>query len=152
MHLTIKSFSQDLIELKFNKALAKARELYNYISDLFNRGILVPEIRDAFEVVVRLLNPIMPHTTEEIWYKLGNTCILSKTQWPSYDEDYIFQENIMLSIQINGKFKNTLQVLAETPETEIKDLALKAMQKDLQNKIIKKIFIIQNRTINLVVV
>jgi len=151
MHLTIKTFTEDLADLKFNKAIARVRELYNYISELFYKNILVPEIINAFEIVIRLINPITPHVTEEIWQKLGKTSMLTKTAWPEYDETYLLQDQVTLSVQMNGKLKGTIQIAVGSSEDIIKEEALKLVQKDLITKSLKKAIIVPNRTVNLVV-
>jgi leucyl-tRNA synthetase len=150
-HLTIKLVTEDICQFKFNKAIARIRELSNYIGELLAKQIIIPEVKDAFEIVIRLINPFVPHITEEIWQKLGYTTMLAETQWPKYEEKYLNQENVTMSIQINGKFKMTQQFDIDTPEEVIKNTVLAALEKNLDGKTIKKIIIVPHKTVNVVV-
>jgi leucyl-tRNA synthetase len=151
-HLTIKLVTADITEFKFNKAIARIRELFNHINELVSKGIYIPQIKDSFEIVVRLVNPFIPHVTEEIWHKLGNRAMLSENVWPTYEEKYLVQSEATVSIQINGKFKTTCQFGLDASEEEVRNTSLQLVAKSLEGKTVKKVIIIPNKTVNIVAI
>jgi leucyl-tRNA synthetase len=151
MHSTIKEVTQDIKEFKFNKAIAKIRQLYNHIYDLLNKNILIMELYEAFIVVIKLINPFIPHITEEIWHNLGYKDLLALEAWPNFDEKYLEQDKITMSIQLNGKFKTTHDFSPLAGQDEIKEVVLKLLASNIATKPIKKIIIIPQKTVNIVI-
>jgi leucyl-tRNA synthetase len=149
-HMTIKMVTCDISEFKFNKAIARIRELFNHMGDLYQRQIKIQQLQSSFEIVIKLLAPFIPHVAEEIWsaQKQG---LLANQSWPSFDEQYLQQEEITLSLQINGKFKMTCTVVIDFAQEQIQDLALQLLANAIDGREVKKVIVVPNKTVNIVV-
>jgi len=106
-HKTIKKVSSDIEDLKFNTAIAALMTLLNQIDDEGKMTL------DELSIFVRLLCPIAPHLSEEIWEKLGNDNFCSVAEWPQYDEAKTVDAEIEVAVQVNGKLKGTVKIPAE---------------------------------------
>lgn len=150
-HLAVKEVTQDIKEFKFNKAIARIRQLYNHVCDLLNRGIFIQELPDAFAIIIKLINPFIPHVTEEIWHNLGHDGLLAEASWPVFDQKYLEQDKVTMSIQLNGKFKVTHDFNISALDDEIKAVALELLEKSIATSLVKKIIIVPKKTVNVVI-
>ncbi|MHA1536463.1 MAG: leucine--tRNA ligase [Alphaproteobacteria bacterium] len=159
-HRTIVAISRDLDSFGFNRAVARIRELTNAIGDF--AGSLVaadasPDaawaMREGLETAVRLMNPMAPHLAEELWQRLGHRSLLAETSWPEADPALLIEESVKMGVQVNGKLRGTLQMLAgaETSEVEAAALALPAVTRAIADKKIKRVIVVPNRIVNVVV-
>ncbi len=101
-----------------------------------------------------MLAPLAPHISEELWQLLcPNSGSIHQQPWPNYDEDLISAEQITLVVQINGKVRDRLQcpVGMEKKETEEMVLASGKIQNLVEGKAVRKIIVVPNRLVNLVV-
>ena len=101
-----------------------------------------------------MLAPLAPHISEELWQLLSpNSGSIHQQPWPNYDENLISAEQITLVVQINGKVRDRLQcpVGMEKKETEEMVLASGKIQNLLERKAVRKIIVVPNRLVNLVV-
>jgi leucyl-tRNA synthetase len=148
-HLTIKNVSADIKDHHFNKAIARIRELFNDLSSKAESETM----RFAFETVVRLINPFIPHVTEEIWEKLGKTNILAENSWPSFEEEKTKASTVKIAIQINGKLRGTIDVPSGAENKYIEQLAINSSDasKYLRDANIVKVIVVPNKIINFVV-
>ena len=83
----------------------------------------------AVTTFLRLLAPVLPHMTEEIYQGLGGKCSVHTLEWPKYEEALAKTSTITLVVQINGKVKDKLEADAETSKEDMEKLALKAAEK-----------------------
>jgi len=148
LHQLIKKVGDDLETMKFNTAVAAFMEFVNAWAE--DKRVLA---KKEIEIFLRLLAPLAPHITEELWEQLGHRESILKEKWPQYDEELIEEETFQLIIQINGKVRDRIEVPKGISEEEVKELALsqEKIQKWLGNKQPKKIIYIPSRLINLVV-
>ena len=123
IHKTISLVSNDYEKFKFNRAIARIRELTNIFSDI-EKKISTWVIRNGLETIIQIISPITPHLAEELWEKLGHEVLLIKTPWPTLKKDLLIQETVILAIQINGKLKATTSAQTDTNEKELGDLAM----------------------------
>ncbi|NBX03488.1 MAG: leucine--tRNA ligase [Alphaproteobacteria bacterium] len=151
-HKTIAAIGDDLEAFRFNKAIARIRELTNFLEgvklDAQNSGAFA----EAIKTVIQLLNPFMPHLTEELWEQLGNKNTLADVVWPVAIPEFLVDDSITIAIQINGKLKTTLELPkdmdAKLVEEKVLELAaIKEAIKDLQ---VAKIIVVPNRIVNVV--
>lgn len=149
IHSTIKHIGEDIKGFGLNKAIARSRELYNALSD--NKTDL-PLVRYGFEILLQVLNPFIPHVTEELWEKLGHKEILADMAWPKYDEKHLVQSSVTLAVQVNGKLRAThefdMDASKETIEKEA--LALDAVTRHTDGKSIRKVIIVPGKIVNIV--
>ena len=111
-HQAIAAVSNDLEAFRFNRAVARIRELGNAVSS-FESGGGAGEawaLREALETLARLTAPMMPHLCEELWASLGHDNLLATEPWPVADEALIGTENVTVAIQVNGKLRATLEL------------------------------------------
>jgi leucyl-tRNA synthetase len=151
IHGAIKYVGEDIKAFALNKAIARARELYNALSD--NKTDF-PLVRYGFESLLQILNPFIPHVTEELWEKLGNKDILSDKAWPKYDEKYLIQSIVTLAIQVNGKLRATHDFDKGASKEELEEVALsmEAITRHTNGKSIKKVIIVPGKIVNIVAV
>ncbi|MCC2646769.1 MAG: leucine--tRNA ligase [Rickettsiaceae bacterium] len=154
-HSTIKYVTEDIEKFRLNKAIARIRELFNALSDALTTPSHNCEkiIYNGYEALIRLLNPFTPHLTEELWQKLGNATILAEHTWPTYEEKYLTSSTVTLAIQVNGKLRATHEFAVGISDDEAKKIALSLenVKKFVEDKEIKKIIIVANKIINIVV-
>ena len=148
VHSTIKYVTEDIEKFRLNKAIARIRELINTIS---NND--VHALRYGFEYAIALLNPFIPHVTEEIWEALGHNTILAKTSWPTYNPDFLVVNTVTMAVQINGKLRATHDYDVNASEDEIRaiTMALEPILKYTEGHEIQKVIVVKNKIINIVV-
>ena len=146
LHQTIKKVSRDLDALRFNTVVSQLMILTNHLMTLKE---LDKEVLHQFLV---LLNPFAPHITEELNEKIGYGVITS-SQWPSYDEELIFEENITLAVQFNGKTRGTIEILKNTKEADVLKMVEETSfgKKYLETGELRKTIYIPGRIINIIV-
>jgi leucyl-tRNA synthetase len=153
IHETIKYSSEDIKSFGLNKAIARARELYNTLWDNMKDEADLPLIQYGFGILLQLLNPFIPHVTEELWQIQGNKKMLYETAWPEYDEANLVQNTVTLAIQINGKLRATHEFSASsTPDhIKIEVVNIDSIAKYLDGANIKNIIVVPGRIVNIVV-
>lgn len=159
VHMTIKKISQDIAnEFQFNTVISKYREFANVIYDYMNgKKEYSDEDKNVFSFAVltflRLLAPVLPHMTEEIYEGLGGTDSVHKLEWPKYDESLAKSSSITLVSQINGKIKDRIEVDAETSKEDLEKIALNSprIKELLEGKNVVKVIVVPNKLVNIVV-
>ena len=153
-HKIIASTSNDLDKFHFNKAVARIRELTNELEGLD------PEekgagwvLRHGLETAVCLIGPMMPHLAEELWHSLGHEVLLADTPWPEVEEDKLVEENVTIAVQVNGKLRGTLELPKDSDQETAKNsaLAIENVEAAIGAKTIRKVIVVPNRIINVVV-
>ena len=154
IHRTIVAVSDDLDKFHFNRAVARIRELTNELEDLS------PEeegadwvMRQGLETAVYLIGPMMPHLAEELWHSLGHQTLLADTPWPEAEADQLVEKNVTVAVQVNGKLRGTLDLPKDSDDqtAETGALALENVSAAIAGKPIRKVIIVPNRIINVVV-
>jgi len=154
IHKTIHHVTLDLNALHFNKAVARIREMSNALAEL---DINTPDeamiLREGFETLTLLIAPITPHLAEEMWLKLGYSDMIINASWPVAQENLLVDDTITMAVQINGKVRATITLPKDTDKQATEDLALKEpnVQKALDGKEVRKIIVVPNRIVNVVV-
>jgi leucyl-tRNA synthetase len=155
-HKTIAGVTIDIEAFHFNKAVARLRELSNALQDNLRKisesGPLNPESCEALTVLLQLINPFLPHFTEECWELLGNKEWLVHTSWPEANPEYLVEDKVTLGIQINGKLRGTLDVPMDHPKEDTEKAALEVenVAKFLEGKTIRKVIVVPNKIVNVV--
>ena len=150
-HSTIMDVTQYIKSFTLNKGVARSRELFNKIQDLLSTGNIVG-LYESYLILLKLLNPYIPHITEEIWEKLGGKGYLANAAWPQYDQKYIISDSAKIAVQINGKLKAVLELSSQLNEDELKKTVLKndKVQQYLGSQNIKRVIIVPNKLVNIV--
>ena len=142
-HYTVKKVTEDFETMNFNTAIS---QLMIFINSAYKKDVLPKEYAEGF---VKLLNPVAPHITEEIWSKLGHTESIVYEKWPEFDETKIINDEINLPIQINGKTKKTIIVNSDIGEDEIMEKIKKDYPEMIQEDI-QKVIYVQDKIINII--
>lgn len=153
IHFTIKHVAEDIKHFALNRAIARMRELFNAISSEINKEeIDVQNAKHGFNVLIQLLNPFIPHITEEIWQKLGHKTFLYNAAFPAFDESMLELDTYVIAVQVNGKLRDTYEFNTSASEDEIKQIAinLPKVQKFLEGKEHKKIILVPKKIINII--
>ena len=151
---TIHHVSLDYENFRFNRAIARIRE---YTNILFENEEKLKKNSKLFkfliENIIKILGPIVPHISEEMWSLLGNKDFLIKSGWCVVDKKFLKIKNITLAIQINGKLKGTINLPFNTNPSEIekKALSLPKVMKIIGKNKPKKIIVVKNKIANIVI-
>lgn len=154
IHRTIADFTTDIERFHFNKAVARARELSNALDTLVESEQGADAVlREGLETLVRLLNPMLPHITEELWTLLGHGDALIESKWPQADPALLVESNVTIAIQINGKLRTTIELSKDTDNKIVEAAALadNKVKNALKGKTLHKIIVVPNKIVNIVV-
>ena len=140
----------------FNTAISAIMELFNSMSDIErakNNPQQAPVMRFALETLSLLLAPIVPHFAEELWETLGNTTSVLLAKWPSFLEEALEKDELVIVIQVNGKLRSKFSAAPDTAEETIKQMALddERVQKFTNGKEIKNVIYVKGKLVNIVV-
>ena len=119
-----------------------------FINAANKENILPKEYAEGF---LKLLNPVPPHITEELWNMLGHTESIAYSDWPTYDEEKCKSDEYNLPIQVNGKLRANITIPYDTEEEVIKEKAHEAVSTYLEGKSIVKEIYVKNKIYNIVV-
>jgi leucyl-tRNA synthetase len=110
-------------------------------------------VREACEVLIRMLAPFAPHTAEELWEMLGHDAGLMAATWPTYRAEVAKAEEIVVPVQVNGKLRGRITASPDASEEELEQLALAdpAVQPHLAGKTIRKVVVARGRLVSVVV-
>jgi leucyl-tRNA synthetase len=146
-HKAVKKVSYDIENLKYNTAIAAMMTLLN---DVYAKGSIN---KAELKTFITLLNPFIPHVTEEIWQQAGFEGMLNETSWPAYDEAKCVDDEIEIAVQINGKVKERLMIPAEASNEEAISAAKAepVIAKALEGMQIVKELYVKGRLVNIVV-
>ena len=147
LHQTIKKVSEDYERMKFNTAIAQMMTLVNAF---FQKGqITTAELK----VLLKLLNPVAPHITEEMWQQNGFGAPLHHQSWPTYDPDALVASEVEIAVQIKGKLRGRIMIPAELGKDGAEEYfknnaAFRAIVGDGE---IKKLIFVPGRLVNVII-
>jgi leucyl-tRNA synthetase len=153
-HKTIAGVSADIEAFHFNKAVARLYELANTIGSAEAKDDSATwALREALEIFVRLIGPMTPHLAEELWQALGHTTLLADAPWPKADPALLVDDTVTVAVQLNGKLRGTLKLAKDAPKdaAEKAALALPELRRGLDGKTPKRVIVVPNRIVNVVV-
>ncbi|MBI3038720.1 leucine--tRNA ligase [bacterium] len=155
IHKTVKVVTRDLESFSFNTCLARLMEFVNALSD-FAKDPNIAETklwREAIETLLRLLAPIAPFLTEELWERIGYKDSVHKETWPTWKEE-LLQENIaVVPVQVNGKLRDQVRIPVNFSDDDVRKECLKSERivKYISGKTIVKFIHIPKRMVSFVV-
>tara|TARA_R110000824_G_scaffold118960_14_gene271915 strand:+ start:33235 stop:35847 length:2613 start_codon:yes stop_codon:yes gene_type:complete len=155
-HRTLAAITEDLDNLRFNRAVARVYELANAISTFESTRDLESSRfvrREAIEFMVLAVAPMMPHLAEECWAELGHTTMAVDTPWPVALDHLLVEDSVTIAVQVNGKRREELKIARDADQKSIEAaaLALDKVEKAIDGKAIRKVIIVPDKIINIVV-
>jgi leucyl-tRNA synthetase len=149
-HRAIAAVTDDLENLRFNRAVAQIYTLTNVLqqSDKCDGAAR----REATEMLVRLIAPMMPHLAETCWEALGHKTMLVNTDWPKADPALVKSDSVTIAVQVNGKRRGEIEIAVDTAEDTVKQAALaqEGVIRALEGKAPKRVIVVPNRIVNIV--
>jgi len=138
---------------RFNTAIAGIMELSNEIRDRGEKAGDPGCVKEAISVAVQCLSPFAPHICEELWQRLGNAGSIFRARWPAFDAEAARAEEIEIPIQVNGRLRSKVTVDAGIDEESLKAAALAdaKVQPHIQGKTVRKVVVVPQRLVNIVV-
>ncbi|MBS4195093.1 leucine--tRNA ligase [Lederbergia citri] len=145
-HQTVKKVTSDYEALHFNTAIS---QLMVFINDGYKADVLPKEYVEGF---VKLLSPIAPHISEELWGKLGHSNTLAYEQWPVYDEAKLVDDEVEIVVQLNGKVRSKLTISRKATREELEEVALndEKIKEMIEGKTIRKVIAVPGKLVNIV--
>jgi len=155
-HKAIHSVTEDVEAFRFNRAVARLYELANTLADFVVDDKAPPDaaaLREAVEILVRLLAPMMPHLAEELWQRLGHDTLLVELPWPAPEAALLVEDSVTVAVQVNGKLRATIQLPRDAEEAEARRHALAepAVARAMAERAPRKVIVVKNRVVNVVV-
>ncbi|MCF2624368.1 leucine--tRNA ligase [Ligilactobacillus salivarius] len=144
---TVKKVTEDYEAMHFNTAIS---QLMVFVNNAYKADSLPLEY---VEGLVKLLSPVVPHITEELWSKLGHVGSIAYAKWPTYDESKLVEDVVEIVVQINGKVRQHLQVSKDASREELQALALndERIKQELMDKEVKKVIAVPGKLVSIVV-
>ncbi len=156
-HETIQRVTRDIEDrFHFNTAISAVMELVNALY-AFEAPVDAPErnrvVRFAVESAILLLAPIVPHFAEEIWEALGNRESILLASWPTYREEALTKDELLIVVQVNGKVRSRFTAAVEVDEESLRQRALSDERalKFIADKPVKKVVVVKKKLVNIVV-
>jgi leucyl-tRNA synthetase len=156
IHRTIADVSVSLDRFHFNGAVAKVRELSNALEEYAPTAKSADELavlREGLEALTLMIGPMIPHIAEEMWQELGHKDLLGDAAWPQAEAALLVETTATLAVQVNGKLRATITLPrdAAAKEAEAAALANDNVRKAMDGKPPKKIVVVPNKIVNVVV-
>jgi leucyl-tRNA synthetase len=161
-HGALAHVSEDIQRLRFNRSVAHIYELANALTASINglraarakiSADLAYAMREAGDILIRLAAPMMPHLAEECWGALGHKTLVADEPWPVLEPGLLVEEMITLPVQVNGKKRADVTVARNATDKEVEAavLALEPVQRTLEGRAPKRVIVVAQRIVNVVV-
>ena len=147
MHRCIIDVSERIEQMKFNTAVSA---LMTYVNYLGNKEKIPATM---YETLLKLLSPFTPHLAEEMWARLGHNTLIVAESWPIGDAKLAENNVVTIGVQMNGKMRGTITIAKDAANdvAEKEALKLENVARQLEGKTIKKIIVVPNKIVNIVV-
>ncbi|ANI98128.1 leucine--tRNA ligase [Pediococcus pentosaceus] len=144
---TVKKVTDDYENMRFNTAIS---QMMVFVNEAYKADKL-PAV--YMEGLVKMLAPIIPHVAEELWSLLGHEGGISYAEWPTYDESKLVEATVQVILQVNGKVRSKITVDKDIAKEELEKLALAdaKIQQWTADKTVRKVIVIPNKIVNIVV-
>ncbi len=146
LHKTIKKVTDDIESMSYNTAISAMMEFVNLAYKETHMD------RKTAETFTLLLSPFAPHIGEELWSRLGRTKTLAYESWPTFEQSLITEDSWVVSVQVNGKLRGTLEVSKTATQAEVLALAraLDSVQRNIEGKNVRKEIYVPGKIVNFV--
>ena len=147
----LKQANYDIDRHQFNTVASAAMKILNALDRM--EGVDNKVAKDGLSILLRLLNPITPHISHQLWRDLGFGTDILDEEWPKVAEDALIQDEVELVVQVNGKKRGDVRVPRDADSKAIETIVLAdpAVQKHVGGQPIKKVVVVPGRLVNLVI-
>jgi len=147
VHKLIKKVSADVEAFSYNTSVAAFMICLNELSGM------KCDSREVYDLFVRLLAPFAPHIAEELWHVLGHEGTVCDAEWPQCNEEYLKESSVKYTVMIKGRPRYNIEVAVGTDAKEVERIALAdpAAQKWLEGGTPKKVIVVPNKLVNVVI-
>jgi leucyl-tRNA synthetase len=159
-HKGAHAVAQSIEGLRFNVAVAQIYEFTNVLSAALAKFGSIGKtnedfawvFREAGELFVQMIGPMLPHLGEECWARLGYNTLLANQPWPGVEAGLLVDDKITIAVQVNGKRRDELLIARDAAEDEIKEAALKLepVIRALEGRQPKKIIVVPQKIVSIV--
>ncbi|MGV3582317.1 MAG: leucine--tRNA ligase [Methylophilus sp.] len=155
IHTTLKQASVDLSRQQFNTVASASMKMLNALEKLQKEAEhdWQSVAHEGFSILLRTLSPIAPHVTQTLWQELGYGDDILKAPWPEASQAAMVQDEVTYVVQVNGKLRGNMTVAKSLEKAQIEAMAVNQpfVQKHLEDTSVKKIIVVPNKLINIVV-
>ena len=147
LHKLIKKVTWDIEHFSYNTSVSAFMICVNELTATKCTS------RSVLESLVVLIAPFAPHIAEELWHAMGKETTVCDAQWPEFDEKYLVEQTVTYAVSFNGKARFSMQVANGTSKEEVERLALEnpASEKWIEGKTPRKIIVVPNKIVNIVI-
>jgi leucyl-tRNA synthetase len=153
-HKTLNSVSQNIESLRYNVAVAQIYELTHALSGALDKSGegLDWAIREAAELLVQMIGPMLPHLGEDCWQRLGYNTLLADQLWPQAEAGLLVDDTITIAVQVNGKRRDELTIARTATKDEVEAAALKleTVARALDGRAVARVIVVPQRIVNVV--
>ncbi len=145
IHRAIKKVSDDILDMKFNTAIATLMALVN---EFYDKGLS----RGDMKALLLMLSPFAPHIAEELWELMGFEGMCSTQAWPEYDESKTVEAEKTMAVQVNGKLRSTITVATDSDDQAVIAAACAdpKIEKLMEGMQLVKTIVVKNKLVNLI--
>ncbi len=146
-HYTVKKVTEDFEKLAFNTAIA---QLMIFVNDIYKaKEVYKPYLKG----LVKLIYPIAPHLGEELYARLSDVETITYEPWPTYDPAKLVVNEVEIAIQVNGKLRATMKAALNEDKAKLETmaLALENVQRFIEGLTIRRVIVVPNKIVNIVV-
>jgi leucyl-tRNA synthetase len=154
LHQTLKNVTRDFDNFEFNTIVSGLMELLNEMSKAKQQGAWgTPAWEEATTIYLRMLAPVAPHISEEIWAQLDKPFSIHTQDWPTVDLEAAAEEQITLVVQINGKVRDrlTVSINISNEEAEARALSSEVIARYLEGKKPRQVIVVPRKLVNIVI-
>ena len=144
---TVKKVTNDYENMYFNTAIS---QMMIFINSASKEDVISKEYAEGF---IKLLNPVAPHITEEIWNRFGHNNTITYEAWPTYDETKLVEDTVEIPVQINGKVRATISISVGASQDDVKNTVHQNsnIKSQIDGKTVVKEIYVKNKIYNIVV-
>ena len=146
LHKLIRKVTEDIEEFSYNTSVPAFMIAVGELDKQKCRS------RQVMEQLVVLLAPFTPHIAEELWHLLGHGTTVCDAVWPAFDESYLKEDSVTMSVSFNGKTRFTLDFPADAPREEVEQVVMASEQtaKYLEGMQVVKVIVVPGKIVNIV--
>ena len=147
LHKLIKKVTQDIEAFSYNTSVAAFMICVGEMAQMKCRN------REVLTTLVRLIAPFAPHIAEELWHMLGNNGTVCDAPWPEFDEKYLVESTVQMTVSFNGKARFQMQFAADADNKTVEDavMADERSAKYIGEKSVVKVIIVPKKIVNIVI-